>query len=51
MEEDKKEVEEELTEEEIAKMDALLGFGGGCDCNHCDQGCHDEAEEETEVKE
>jgi len=50
MEEEKKEVEEELTEEEIAKMDALLGFSGGCDCSHCDHDCHEEAEEETEVK-
>lgn len=36
-----------LTEEEIAQMDALFGFGG-CNCSTCDHGCHDEAEEETE---
>jgi hypothetical protein len=48
MEENKNEVEEELTDEEIAKMDALLGFGGSCDCSHCDKGCGDE---ETEDKE
>jgi len=51
MPEDKKEVEEELTEEEIAKMDELLGFEGGCDCSHCGHDCHGEAEEETEDKE
>jgi len=41
------EKEEELTEEQLAAMDSLFGFGG-CDCNHCDQGCHDEEAEETE---
>ncbi len=41
------EVEEELTEEELAKMDSLFGFGG-CNCDHCDKGCHDEDEEEKE---
>ncbi len=47
MEETKK--EEELTEEEIAKMDELLGFTGGCDCNNCGHSCHEEeAEEEKE---
>jgi hypothetical protein len=49
MEENKNEVEEELTPEEIAKMDELLGFGGGCDCSHCGHDCH--GEEETEEKE
>lgn len=34
-----------LTEEEIAQMDALFGFGG-CNCSTCDHGCHDEVEEE-----
>jgi len=49
MEENKN--EEELTPEEIAKMDELLGFGG-CDCSHCGHDCHSEAaEEETEDKE
>ena len=43
MEEEKK--EEELTEEELTAMDSLFGFGGGCDCSHCDHGCHDEKEE------
>lgn len=48
MKENKNEIEEELTPEEIAKMDELLGFGGGCDCSHCGHDCHggDEAEEE-----
>lgn len=41
MEENKNEVEEELTPEEIAKMDELLGFGG-CDCSHCGHDCHTE---------
>lgn len=36
--------EKELTEEEIAKMDELFGFGG-CDCEHCGHKC---GEEETE---
>jgi len=36
--------EKELTEEEIAKMDELFGFGG-CNCEHCDHKC---GEEETE---
>ena len=41
--------EEELTEEEIAKMDELLGFSGGCDCSHCGHKCHGEEDgEETE---
>lgn len=41
MEELKNENEEELTPEEIAKMDELLGFGG-CDCSHCGHDCHTE---------
>lgn len=43
MEEEQK--EEELTEEELEKMDSLFGFGG-CDCSHCDKGCHDEEDDE-----
>jgi len=39
------EKEEELTEEQLEAMDALFGFGG-CDCSHCDKGCHDEEVEE-----
>ncbi|MEI6835275.1 MAG: hypothetical protein WCK59_00375 [Candidatus Falkowbacteria bacterium] len=51
MNENKNEVEEELTEEEIAKLDELFGFGGGCDCSHCGHDCHGEEEEEVENKE
>lgn len=50
MEEIKNENEEELTPEEIAKMDELLGFGGGCDCSHCGHDCHSGDEETEEDK-
>lgn len=43
------ELEEELTEEEIAKMDELFGFNG-CDCDHCGHKCGD-VEELSEDKE
>ena len=51
MNENKNEVEEELTDEEIAKLDELFGFGCGCDCSHCGHDCHGEDEEEVEDKE
>ncbi len=47
MEETKNENEEELTPEEIAKMDELLGFGG-CDCSHCGHDCHEVGEPEED---
>ena len=49
MEDNKNEegLEKELTEEEIAKMDELFGFGG-CDCEHCGHKCGGEEELEED---